>query len=228
MGLQCREHVAHPSARGVELVDENHVRDLVAAEKAQERAHRHRPLDLGLAHDDDGVGHQHRLLRLIKQLDVARAVEDRPGIVEEGRAGDVDLGRHLARPSLGGVIADRIAFAHAAMPPDRAARKQHRFEQARLARQIRADKSNAAGGTRHRFLHKIRSWPPGPGGPLAGIGSWRGLFTEAIGISDPAERLRLQIERSNSPSPRPSPRKRGEGELRHRPDFRRQMPVSVK
>ena len=43
-----------------------------------------------------------------------------------------------------------------------------------------------------------------------------------------AERLRLQIERSNSPSPRPSPRKRGEGELRHRPDFRRQMPVSVK
>ena len=168
MGLQCREHVAHPGARGVELVDENHVRDLVAAEKAQERAHRHRPLDLGLAHDDDGVGHQHRLLRLIEQLDIARAVEDRPGIVEEGRVGDVDLGRHLPRPSLGGVVTDRIAFAHAAMPPDRAARKQHRFEQARLARQIRADKSNAAGGTRHRFLHKIRSGPPGPGGPLAG------------------------------------------------------------
>src|ERR1043166_10257451 len=110
-----------------------------------------------------------------------------------------------------------MAVAPAAVPRDRAAREQHRFEQARLAREIRADKSNAAGGSRHRFLHKIRSWPPGPGGPLAGIGSWRGLFTEAIGISDAAECLRLQSERSNSPSPRPSPRKRGGGEVRGRP-----------
>ncbi len=148
--LQRRQHVAHPRIRGIELVDVEHVRDVVAGEKAQQRADRDRALDLGLAHHDDDVGDQHRLLRLIEQLDRAGAIEDRPGVAEKGRVGDVDLGRHAAGARLGGVIADRIAVAHAAAAGGRAAGEEQRFEQRRLARQIGADQGDTAGGSGHR------------------------------------------------------------------------------
>jgi len=53
-------------------------------------------LDLRLDNDDGDVADQQRPLRLIKQLDRTRAVEDRPAVPEKTRAGDVELGRHLA------------------------------------------------------------------------------------------------------------------------------------
>src|SRR5205085_1374844 len=59
--LQCRQDVANPAgSRRVELVDEDHVRDVVAVEEAQERADRHRAVYFGLAdHGDDNGGLRH-------------------------------------------------------------------------------------------------------------------------------------------------------------------------
>ncbi len=154
-------------------------------EEVQQRADRDRALDLGLAHHDDDVGDQHRLLRLVQQLDRAGAIEDRPRVAEEGRVGDVDLGRHAAGPRLGGVIADRIAVAHAAAPAGRAAGEQQRFEQCRLARQIRADQGDTAGGARHRDppLQSGRGRHAARAALLFhGHGSWRAAPSEAIGI----------------------------------------------
>ena len=158
------------------------------ARKRKKRADRDRALDLGLAHHDDDVGDQHRLLRLVQQFDRARAIEDRPLVAEIGRVGDVELGRHLAGARLGGVIADRIAFAHAAAAAGRAAGEQHGFEQRRLARQIRANQGDTAGGARHR-TPPLRSGRGRRGGARAaalvhGTGSWRAVPTLAIGIWD--------------------------------------------
>ncbi len=185
VGLQRRQDIAHPpGAGGVELVDKDHVRDVVAVEEAQQRANRDGAIDLGLADDDHDIGGKHRLLRLVDQLDIAGAVEDRPGIVEEFGVGDVEFGRHLPRPRLGDMVADRAAVAYAATAGNAAADKQQCFHQRGLARQIRADQGDTAVacGVGHRHLHSSRRGRYNPAARVIWAGWWRASGAKAIGI----------------------------------------------
>ena len=119
--LQGGQQIAHPRARVVHLVDEDHVRDLVPVEKPQESADRQGALDLRLDDDHRDVADQQRRLRLIEQLDRARAVEDGPAVAEKTRAGDVELRRHLPGARFRRMVPDRVAVAHTAAPAGAAA-----------------------------------------------------------------------------------------------------------
>src|SRR5260221_11566187 len=120
------------------------------------------------------------MLRLVDQLDIAGAVEDGPGIVEEFGVGDVEFGRHLPRPRLGDMVADRAAVAYAATAGNAAAYKQQCFHQRGLARQIRADQGDTAGacGVWHRHLHSSRPGRFKPTGPRILARWWRSARAE--------------------------------------------------
>ncbi len=97
VGLQRRNGVAHAAGEGVDLVDEQEVRDRLALQVAQQRREHHRLLRRRLADDDREVGDAETGAGLVHELDRAGAVEQRPGIAHEAAMPEPDVGAHGSR-----------------------------------------------------------------------------------------------------------------------------------
>jgi hypothetical protein len=155
--LQPREHVADAAHRGVDLVDEQDVRDRAVVEELEQRGHRDRPLDDRLDDHHRQIGDHQRGLRLIGELDRAGAVDEGPGIAQELGRGHIDLGAHLAGLGHRAGVADRAAILDRALTRDGAGQKQKAFEQCGLAAEVWADEHRNS-RARHRFgWHPSRS-----------------------------------------------------------------------
>ncbi len=133
----ARQHVAHADLGGIDLVDEDDVRDVVVLDVFQERRQRHHALGRGLADQHGRVAHRERREGIVLELDRTRDVEEAPLVAEIVDRGDVDLGAHAALARLGGAVADRGACARRSAPADGPRGVEDALEQAGLARQIR-------------------------------------------------------------------------------------------
>ena len=136
-GLQGRQHVAHADFGGIDLVDEDDVRDVPVLDEFQERRQRHHALGRGFADQDRGVADGQRREGIVLELDRARDVEEGPLVAEIVDGRDVDLGAHAALARFGGRVAYGGACAGRAAPADGSRGVENAFEQAGLARQIR-------------------------------------------------------------------------------------------
>src|SRR4029077_6198154 len=131
--LQRRQHVAHAYLGGIDLVDENDVRDVVVLDVFQERRQRHHPLGRGLADQHGGVAHREGGEGILLELDRTRDVKERPLVAEIVDRGDIDLGAHAALARLGSTVADRGACASRSAPADGPRGVENALEQAGLA-----------------------------------------------------------------------------------------------
>jgi hypothetical protein len=142
--LQIAQNVAQPALGAVDLVDEQKPRQVEGIELLEDELQGRGFLVVGLAHHDGGVAAFQRIARLLGEFDRAGAVDESVGLVEERRGGDIDLHRHALGAGFRGGVGNGIAFAHLALALDRAGAKQNRFEQRRLATQVRAHDRDAA------------------------------------------------------------------------------------
>src|SRR5690606_1411181 len=142
--LQRAQNLAHAVVGGVELVDEQEVRNAVLVEEAQQRRHRHRPLRLRIADHHGEIGDHAGVAGVLRELDRARAVEDRPAVAEIFERGGHDLDAHLAFARFRRSVADPVALVRGSLARNGAGGVQHAFEQRCLAAEIWSDQCDAA------------------------------------------------------------------------------------
>jgi hypothetical protein len=165
-GLQHGEDVAHLGVEGIDLVEEQEAGNAPVLELLEDELQRRNALGIGLAHHDGGIACGQRQRALVLELDGARAIDESELVVEKGGVGDVELDAHAVVAGLGRGVAHGVLVGYLALARDGAGARQDRFQQGRLAGQVRPDQCDAAGaaGGRatilpHEFLRDaLRQW----------------------------------------------------------------------
>jgi hypothetical protein len=142
--LERVHQVLHAHVDLVHLVDEEHVRDLVVVEEAEDRPQGKGPLQLRLGDHDRNVGRHQGVAAFLAQLDRAGTVDEAPLLAQILGMGEVGLDAHLPGARLGRAVAQGAAFGDRALAVDRAGREQQALEQRCLAARIGADEHGTA------------------------------------------------------------------------------------
>ena len=137
--LQRFEEIADAPTRGLDLVDENRVREAKRFKLAQGGLGERSARGIGVDHYDRKIGGGYGKQRIGRKAGRAGRVHDRECIAEVIEAGEIEFGGAAPRARFRRRIADARSGLHAALPRDRTRREQHRFYKARLARARRAD-----------------------------------------------------------------------------------------
>ena len=143
--LKRFQHVLHRNMGMIDLVDEDHVRDVVFAKEMQQGSDHQRAVGIRIDDDDCYVGDHQGAARLALELDRPRAIQKSPAFAEKFGMGGGNFDAHFAAARFRGGIAHGGPVLHVAAAMDRAAGVQQGFEQGRLAAEIG---SNNGGATR--------------------------------------------------------------------------------
>ena len=136
--LQRRERLAHALVDLVDLVEKQDTRDLELFEFAQDQLQLRDFLFVGLADHDGRIDRRQHRAHVVQELDRARTVDERVGVVHVRGGGDRELDAHAMMAGLFAGVAHRGSRLHRALARDGAGACEDRFEQRGLAALKRA------------------------------------------------------------------------------------------
>ena len=148
--LQGLHGFRQPLGHGVDLVDEDDVRDVARIEEAQDRRQHDGARRVRFADHNRDVRDHGAVHRLLQEFDRAGAVQHRPVVAQIVEARRQDLRAHVPVARFRRGVADRVAVPDAALARQCPGGVQHGFHQARLAAEIRAHKGHASRVRAHR------------------------------------------------------------------------------
>ena len=126
--LQHGDQLAQRNLGGVDLVQEEEMRNAAVLELLQDDLQRRDALRVRLAHDDGRVARGQRKRAFMLEFDGAGGVDESEGVTEESHVGAVEGDAHAVVASLGARVTDGRFVGDTAGPRDRTGAGEDGFE----------------------------------------------------------------------------------------------------